>query len=60
MVDCIPMKSSSINDWARAFDFISREKPWMMQRIKHASTISQSQSKMWMANEISKLSLKNV
>jgi len=59
MVDCIPMKSSSINDWARAFDFISREKPWMMQRIKHASTISQSQSKMWMANEISKLSLKN-
>lgn len=58
MVDCIPMKASSINDWARAFDFISREKPWMMQRIKHASTISQSQSKLWLSEELSKLNVK--
>ena len=59
MVDCIPLKASSINDWARAFDFISREKPWMMQRIKHASTVSQSESKLWLSEELSKLNIKN-
>jgi len=58
MVNCIPMKPSAINDWARAFDFVSREKSWMFSRIKHASTISQTQSKLWLSEELSSLNLK--
>ena len=53
----IPLQPNSINDWARAFDFANREKQWMIQRIKHASTVSQSQSKLWLTEEIIKLNL---
>lgn len=59
MVNYIPMGPSTINDWARAFDWISREKPWMMKRVTHASTISQCESKMWLYKEMSKLNLNN-
>lgn len=53
-----PLTQKGINDWARAFDYIHREKPWMMERVKHSSTVSQTQSKMWLVSELCKLNLK--
>lgn len=54
----LPLTQKGINDWARAFDYAHRTKPWMIERIKHASTVSQSQSKMWLVSELSKLNIK--
>lgn len=54
----LPLTQKGINDWARAFGYAHRKKPWMIERIKNASTVSQSQSKMWLVSELSKLNLK--
>lgn len=57
MVDGLTLSPSAVNDWARAFHFVAKYKPWVNDRLKDASTISQVQSKTWMISELSKLNL---
>ena len=57
MVDGLTLSPAAVNDWARAFHFVAKYKPWINDRLKDASTVSQVQSKTWLISELSKLNL---
>ena len=57
MVDGLTLSPAAVNDWARTFHFVAKYKPWINDRLKDASTISQVQSKTWIITELSKLNL---
>ena len=58
MVDYIKYTPDLANDWWKTWSNVLNYKPYIFDRLGHASTKSQLQSKLWIINEIIKLNLK--
>jgi hypothetical protein len=57
MVDYIKYNCLTANNWSRAWSETIKERPWAIKRLEDSSTISQLQSKLWIATELEKLNL---
>lgn len=57
MVDYIKYDFLTANNWSRTWSETIRERPWTIKRLEDSSTISQLQSKLWIATELEKLNL---
>ena len=57
MVDYIKYNCLTANNWSRAWSETIKERPWAIKRLEDSSTISQLQSKLWLATELEKLNL---
>lgn len=58
MVDYIKYTPDLANDWWKTWSYVSNYKPYIFERLGHASTKSQLQSKLWIVNELIRLNLK--
>jgi len=58
MVDYIKYTPDLANDWWKTWSYVSNQKPYIFERLGHASTKSQLQSKLWIVNELIRLDLK--
>ena len=58
MVDYIKYNCLTANNWSRAWSETIKERPWAIKRLEDSSTISQLQSKLWIATELGKLNKK--
>jgi hypothetical protein len=58
MVDYIKYTPDLANDWWKTWSYVSNHKPYIFERLGHASTKSQLQSKLWIVNELIRLNLK--
>jgi hypothetical protein len=57
MVNYIKYTPDVANNWSRAWSETEKQRPWAYQRLSDSSTISQLQSKLWIASELEKLNL---
>lgn len=58
MVEYIKYTPDLANDWWKTWSNVLNYKPYIFDRLGHASTKSQLQSKLWIINETIKLNLK--
>lgn len=58
MVEHIKYNPDLANDWWKTWSNVLKEKPYIFERLGHASTKSQLQSKLWIVNELINLNLK--
>jgi len=58
MVDYIKYTPDLANDWWKTWSYVLNHKPYIFERLGHASTKSQLQSKLWIVNELIRLDLK--
>jgi len=54
MVDYIKFTPEMSNNWSRTIRWAENHQPWHSKRIVDASTVSQLESKLWLATELAK------
>jgi hypothetical protein len=52
MVDFIKLTPEMCSNWSRAFMQVQKQYPWMLKRLVDATTISQTESKLWLISEL--------
>ena len=55
MVKYIKYTPELSNNWSRAWTETQKQRPWQFKRLTSSSTTSQLQGKLWLINELQKL-----